>query len=437
MEGTTTSSEQRPHLLINRNFACLWTGQTISNAGDLFFDTTLSLWIATQLAKGQSWAPLAISGVALAAALPTPLVGPFAGVFADRWNKRQTMLWMDLGRALIIGVLFLVALFARHLPVPLMLALIYLTCALENTLAQFFNPARMTFIKDIVPVERLTCASGLSSASFNLALIIGPILAAPLYFAVGAEWAIAFNAVSFLASWLAIFVVRVADPVLTDKTTRKERSDFWHDFWTGLRFYRANHVLMALLIAGIFFNLGAGALNALYVLFVIQNLHTPQNLIGLFATLYGAGVISGSLLSAFFMPSLKEARVFWLALLGWGCGMVIFACTTSFLVGLVFFLFLGFCNAGIIVVVGPLKLRVMPREFVGRAEAVMTPLTVVSQLFSVILASSLASTLLAGVHFSWLHIAFSPLTIVFLGGGCISMLAGIYALLTLRHIVIP
>ena len=123
MEGTTTSSEQRPHLLINRNFACLWTGQTISNAGDLFFDTTLSLWIATQLAKGQSWAPLAISGVALAAALPTPLVGPFAGVFADRWNKRQTMLWMDLGRALIIGVLFLVALFARHLPVPLMLAL--------------------------------------------------------------------------------------------------------------------------------------------------------------------------------------------------------------------------------------------------------------------------------------------------------------------------
>jgi MFS family permease len=147
--------------------------------------------------------------------------------------------------------------------------------------------------------------------------------------------------------------------------------------------------------------------------------------------------IGQTISSAFFVPRLQEARVFWLALLSWGCCMLIFACTTNFLVGLVLFLVQGFCNAGINVVVGPLMLRVTPREFVGRAGAVMTPLIVTAQLLSVTCAGALASTLLAGVHFSWLTIMFSPLTIIFLGVGCMSLIAGIYAQLALRRIAIP
>jgi hypothetical protein len=57
-------------LLINCDFALLWGGQAASNLGDVLFSTTLMLWIATHLANGRSWAPLAESGVVLAAALP-------------------------------------------------------------------------------------------------------------------------------------------------------------------------------------------------------------------------------------------------------------------------------------------------------------------------------------------------------------------------------
>jgi MFS family permease len=415
MGDITIPKRDLSHLLINRNFALLWIGQTISNAGDLFFDTTLSLWIITHLAKGASWAPLAVSVV-------------------DRWDKRRTMLIMDLGRALLISLLFFMAFFAPQLSVPLILGSMYLICALTSTFSQFFGPARMTLIKDIVPSGQLTRASGLSSAAINIALIAGPILAAPLYFAAGAPWAIAFNVFSFLASWLAIFSIRVSEPV---QETSKKQTTFWHDFVEGLHFYRHNRVLMVLLIAGIFFNLGAGASNALYVLFVLQNLHTPPNLVGLFAALYGIGLISGSLLSAFFVPRLKEPRVFWLALLSWGLGIIIFACLTNFIPGLLLFLFLGFCNAGIVVVVGPLKLRVTPRELVGRVEAVMMPVIIASQLLSVLCAGSLSSTLLVAVHFSWLGISFGPLVIIFLGVGFMGIFGGIYALLALRNVVIP
>src|SRR5262249_15433296 len=77
---------------INRNFALLWWGQAISSIGDYAWDTALVLWIATFLAKGRPWAPLAVSGVLLAAALPQIVVGPIAGVFVDRLDKRRTMI---------------------------------------------------------------------------------------------------------------------------------------------------------------------------------------------------------------------------------------------------------------------------------------------------------------------------------------------------------
>lgn len=143
-----TSRPQKTPFLINRNYARLWTGQTISTLGDMVFDTTLVLWIAISIAPNQPWAPLAISGVLIAAALPTLLIGPIAGVFTDHWDKRKTMLRMDALRAVLI-VLLLVALPLPFLPgglfpVAVQLGMIYGVVMLTSTCSQFFSPAHMS-----------------------------------------------------------------------------------------------------------------------------------------------------------------------------------------------------------------------------------------------------------------------------------------------------
>ncbi|HEU5367178.1 MAG TPA: MFS transporter, partial [Ktedonobacterales bacterium] len=111
METTASPApaSKKSSFLINRDFGLLWGGQSISNVGDFVFDTTLILWIATIIATGQSWAPLAVSGVLVATSIPIFLVGPIAGVFVDRWDKRRTMLAMDAARAILIVLLLLVA----------------------------------------------------------------------------------------------------------------------------------------------------------------------------------------------------------------------------------------------------------------------------------------------------------------------------------------
>src|SRR5690348_3162750 len=87
---------QKPPFYINHNYALLFSGYAISIIGDVIFTTTLMLWVPLVIAKGQSWAPLALGGVTLATLLPTLLFGSLAGVFVDRWVKRTTMLRMDI-----------------------------------------------------------------------------------------------------------------------------------------------------------------------------------------------------------------------------------------------------------------------------------------------------------------------------------------------------
>ena len=100
-------------LLINRSYARLWFGGQISQLGDMVFDTTVLLWIATVVARGRSWAPEAGSGALIASVVPVLLVSPFAGVYVDRWNPRRTMLTSDALRGLLVGTLVLLALLPR------------------------------------------------------------------------------------------------------------------------------------------------------------------------------------------------------------------------------------------------------------------------------------------------------------------------------------
>jgi MFS family permease len=91
----TAQSAPRRTLRQNRNFQRLFLGQSISIIGDSVFIVTVMLWIATRIAAGERWAPAAVSGALIASAVPALAVGPFAGVWVDRWNRRRTMLTAD------------------------------------------------------------------------------------------------------------------------------------------------------------------------------------------------------------------------------------------------------------------------------------------------------------------------------------------------------
>ncbi len=217
MDPTTTGQTasatmtRKPGLLINGNYGRLWAGLTISVFGDFIFDTTLVLWIAAGIARGQPWAPLAVSGIFVATTVPMAVVGPIAGDFVDRWSKRGTMLAMDALRAVLVAFLLLISgvvplpfLPGGHLPLFWQLGAIYAVVFLLNALSQFFRPASLALIGDIVPEDTQARAIGLSQTSMSTAMILGPTLAAPLFVALGPEWALVITASSSFATFFFV-----------------------------------------------------------------------------------------------------------------------------------------------------------------------------------------------------------------------------------------
>src|SRR5215471_10970681 len=185
-------------LLLNRNFAWLVSGQAISNLGDFVYSTTLFIWVFTL-----THSAAAVSGVLAAQYIPVFLLGPLAGVFVDRWDRRQTMLISDLIRA-GVATLPLLA------PASLRLQAIYASVFLISALGRFFLPAESGVLQVIVAEQQRMRAASIKQAIFAFSIIVGPALAAPLYFAVGPVLAMLINAVSYLVSAFCLARLRAS-----------------------------------------------------------------------------------------------------------------------------------------------------------------------------------------------------------------------------------
>src|SRR5262249_14277926 len=293
------------HLFINRSYALLWGSQAISVIGDFTFATTLILWVTTLLVRGQPWAPLAVSGILGATIAPEFVLAPLAGVLADRWNKRRTMLAMDAARAIVIvllvpatGLVPLPFLPTQHLPLAWQLGIIYAIVILASACTQLFNPSMLALVGVIVPEPYRARASGLRQTASSVAAILGPSLAALLFFTVGVQWALLLNALSFVVSFLIILAIRA--PTAAQAETAEPSESVLREFRAGLRFYFGNRVLVTLLVTSVLTLLGFGALNTLDIFFVTQNLRAAPGVYGLLNSAQGVGLIAGAIFAAAF-----------------------------------------------------------------------------------------------------------------------------------------
>jgi MFS family permease len=298
---------------------------------------------------------------------------------------------------LLIFLLFLVSLvlgviplpFTVHglLPIAWQLGAIYGIVFLASACAQFFNPSSLALLSDIVDEPQIARGSGMIQAAFNFAILIGPPLGALLFFAAGVQWGLLLNVLSFVVSFISISAIRAPRMVAVEKS--KLPASFLREFVEGIRFFGRSRVLMALGITGVLIVLGAGALNALDVFFVTQNLHAQVSLYGFLGSALGCGLIAGSVLAAMFAQRIGVTRTFWLSVVGWGVVALVYARLTSFFLAAVVLFFLGVMNAVFNATASPLIIQATPRNFIGRVMAVFNPLFSLVAMLSVVIASYL------------------------------------------------
>jgi MFS family permease len=398
-------------LLINRNFALLSLGQAISNLGDFVYTTTLLIWVFAL-----THSSVAASGVVLAQYVPIFLLGPFAGVFVDRWNRRRTMVLSDAARMII-------ALLPLAVPLFLRLPAIYTSVFLISALSRFFMPAKSGVLQVIVAGEQQAQATSISQTGFALSFVIGPAIAGPLYAFTGPVIALLINAASYLISALSIASIhasrRTLHPYASKRGEHRQQEQggvraVVSDLAAGFRFVLETRVLLVVVLMAMISMLGAGALNALDIVFANRNLHVTAQLYGTLVAVCGLGTLVGAILAGLLSKWVKSQYILTGGVFLLGLGIVVYALQTRYLVALVVSFIMCIPQGGIDVGFGPLLLNSTPQHLIGRT---------MSMLETAMYGASLISIAVAGYAGQ-----FVPVNVIFVVCGSLLALGGLFGL---------
>ncbi len=424
--------------LANRNYARLWYGQAASVVGDTVFGTTLVLWVSQVLARGAPWAPAAVSGILVAAGVAIALVGPVAGVFVDRWNRKSTMMRTEVIRAVLVAALTGLSFVpVRDLPVGLWLGAVYLVVFVLNASGQFFNPARFATIGDVVHGENdRVRAVGLAEATTSAAGIIGPPIAALLLLTVGFQWALAVNAISYVVSYLAIRFLRLA-PEPAPAAPAAGLTSLVAEFSFGVRLFVRNRFLVTLLTVTTICQCGTGAISALNVFFVTSDLHASSRLFGIAETAMGIGFIAGALAAGRMVRWLGARALTWSGLLAAGVLAAGYGLQRSFPAGLIMLAVYAMPIAMLNTAVAPLLLDAAPREYMGRVMAVFTPVNQFASMLSVVISGWLTSTVLRTFRATVAGVTLNAVSLIFIVAGALIVVSGIRAFAALPGTPVP
>lgn len=172
-----------------RNFRLFFVGQGLTQVG-----TWLNMIAQTLLVLRMTDSGLALGLLAATQFGPVLIFGAWAGVVADRSDKRrQLMLLQSL--SLAQGLAMTVLAFMAEPPIAGIFALAFVS----GTITAFDNPARRSFVVEMVPEQNVTNAVSLNSALMTGARVVGPAVAGALVVTVGFGWTFLLGALSRLA----------------------------------------------------------------------------------------------------------------------------------------------------------------------------------------------------------------------------------------------
>lgn len=267
-----------------RNYRVYFTGGIISNTGTWMGRVAQDWVVLTQLTDHSASALGIVTGLQF---LPMLLLAPWTGSVIDRVPKRMLLMVSQamLGLAALAGGVLVITGTAQ-------LWHFYLIALATGLATAFDNPARQSFVSEMVPMGQLANAVALNSASFNLGRLAGPGVAGVVIAAFGSGPALLVNAGSFVAVIFALSLMRAAE--LSPAPRVRGRGSAID----GLRYVRGRPDIMLVLV--LVFVLGTFGLNfqITIALMATEVFGRGAEGFGLLGTILAVGSLSAALLAA-------------------------------------------------------------------------------------------------------------------------------------------
>jgi MFS family permease len=403
-----TSRNGARALMGNRNFSALWVGQVLSQIGDRFRFVAV-LVIVNELTGGD---PLAITLLTLTVVIPQLTFGLLGGVVSDRFNRKTVMIVSDVLRGLLLLPVLLV-------DSPDNLWIVFVCGIGLEIISVFFYPARNAVIPNIIGPGQLMTANTLMQGSYIIALIIGSSLAGYLTALLGTGFAIIFDAATFLLSAGAIALMTVPPMAAALNGERTTPAELWRDAKDGLRYVASRSDLRMVLLMTAVGMLGLGAIFVLGISYLETRLNVQAEGYGNTVAAIGVGILIGGLLVSRLSRRIPANVLVGSSLIVVGVSMMAFAGAGNYTVVIFAAAIIGVCIVIARASLDTFTQALVPDEMLGRVQAsvlmTMAISIAVAQAFAGILAKLTKSV-----------------ENVFILAGCITMIAGIASIITLR-----
>ncbi|MGH2830918.1 MAG: MFS transporter [Actinomycetota bacterium] len=280
-------------ILRNRDFRRILAAEVVSDVGN--FVTFVALAVRVHDITGTT---LAVGFAFALRAVPWFTLGPVAGVFVDRADRRVVMVVSDLARAALVTVLAFTNSVGQ----------LYLIAFLSGCFGPFFRPARHALLPVVAPGDQYVKALAVAEIAHQSLHTVGPAMGGLAVALVGARRAFLLDAVTFLVSAALVVGVRVRGAVGTRPTSVAEVG---RDLAEGARTVWRDRILRSLFAARCMWILGEAGVLALLVSYIRDDLGRSGSAYGFALAVGGAGTAIVAFVLAKLGP--RTRRVRWMA----------------------------------------------------------------------------------------------------------------------------
>ena len=181
--ATIPTPAESQSVLKNRNFVTLWSGQIFSQLADKVYLVLMIAIIESQFQSENQSISGWVSAILIANTIPAVLFGSLAGVFVDRWHKKEVLVSTNLLRGALVLLVPLLLWLTKGQVVanlPLGFEILLVVTFVVSTLGQFFAPAEQATISMIVDKPNLLSANSLYTTTAMGSLIVGFAIGEPI-----------------------------------------------------------------------------------------------------------------------------------------------------------------------------------------------------------------------------------------------------------------
>jgi MFS family permease len=397
-------------LLLTRDFALLFASQAVSQIGDGLSKVAL-LWFVYEI----TGSALKTTTIGLLQTLPPLVLGPFIGVYLDRWPKKRVMVWVDVIRAFILLSIPVLYVFGA-LSLGRLYALVFLTAIFSSV----FGPALASSVPLIVSRMHLTNANALLQTTTNLGVLIGPAMGGLGVAVIGIQHVLFVNSAILMVSALCLLPMRMRE--VPRQKAASSRTSFARDLLAGFRFvFRQDPTVFALMITATLYTLSMSAF--VFVLPVVAKLILqvgPVELGWLWSAL-GIGMLisSGGLAWARQGSVRGRLRLIAGSLFAGGGAICAFGFSQWTWVSIVLAILIGGSTALFMPIAWALLQERTPKSMLGR-------------MFTMFSTAGMASAMIGMVAFGWTTDRFGPIVSLIGVGTFLLIAAGLAVFFTMR-----